>query len=320
MALEQSGQRDKKIAVLLGGVGGAKLASGLQQIHPPENLTFIVNTGDDFWHLGLKICPDLDTLMYTLAGLVNPQAGWGLKDDSTVALASLERHYGVAPWFRLGDKDLATHLLRSDWLRQGHSLTQVTACLAERLGIQARLLPMCDAAVPTIIETVERGALGFQEYFVKERWAPVIKAITYKDCEKATLSPPVRQALTAADIVLIAPSNPWISLGPILAVPGLRALLASLTVPVVAITPIIAGAAVKGPTAKIMRELDLPVSAAAVARFYASCINGFVDDRRNPPLQMPGLRSTRLDTLMLDLPTKTALARAVLHWIGGWNS
>ena len=309
---------DKNIAVLIGGVGGAKLASGLVEAVPPERLTFIVNTGDDFWHLGLKICPDLDTLMYTLAGLVNRELGWGVADDSTAALDSLARHYQVEPWFRLGDKDLATHLLRTHLLRLGRSLTEVTACLGEGLGICATILPMCDEEVPTMVNTVERGELGFQEYFVKYAWSPTIRAIRHQGCENARLSPGVGGALDDADIVLIAPSNPWLSLAPILAVPGYRELLPALAAPVVAVTPIIAGDAVKGPTAKIMRELGLEVSAREVARFYRGLIDGFVDDQRNEPFEMNGLRTIQLNTLMNDQADKVALARGVLGWIEGW--
>ena len=308
----------RNIAVLIGGVGGAKLASGLLEVVPPGRLTFIVNTGDDFWHLGLKICPDLDTLMYTLAGLVNPDTGWGLADDSTAALDFLAQRYQVEPWFRLGDKDLATHLLRTHWLNGGRSLTDVTVCLAKRLGIPAAILPMCDEDLPTIVETVEDGALGFQEYFVRRSWAPVVRAIRHEHCERAMLSPQVRGALTNADIVLIAPSNPWLSIAPILSIPGMRDLLLRLRAPVVAVTPIIAAGAVKGPTAKIMRELGLEVSAQTVARFYQGVISGFVDDLRNEPANFADLRSIQLNTLMNDQADKVALARATLDWIGSW--
>ena len=308
----------KNIAILIGGVGGAKLASGLMQVVSPDRLSFIVNTGDDFCHMGLKICPDLDTLMYTLAGLVNREWGWGIADDSTTALQSLERNYGIEPWFRLGDKDLATHLLRSQLLRQGHTLTEVTQCLAEGLGITARLLPMCDDEAPTIIETEDHGELGFQEYFVKHSWQPIVKSVKHRDCEKAAMSPAVTAALERADIILIAPSNPWLSVAPILAVPGMRESLQQMTAPVVAVTPIIQGAAVKGPTAKIMRELGLPVSETAVARFYNGVIDGFVNDSRNPPLRVDGIRTVRLNTLMTDTAAKVDLARNTLEWIAGW--
>ena len=311
---------DKNIVVLIGGVGGAKLASGLLEAVSPERLTFIVNTGDDFWRLNLKICPDLDTLMYTLAGIVNPEWGWGIEDDSTTVLQSLERHYAVEPWFRLGDKDLATHLLRTHLLQQGLSLTAVTARLAGHLGIQARLLPMCDAEIPTIVDTLDLGELGFQEYFVKHRWQPVVRSIRYMNYERAELSPAVRAALEAAEVILIAPSNPWLSVAPIMAVPGMCELLARLSVPIVAVTPIIAGAAVKGPTAKIMGELGLVVSETEVANFYRGIINGFVNDIRNQALCVEGLRTVRLDTLMTDSFAKVDLARRTLEWIGGWAS
>ncbi|MYD09573.1 MAG: 2-phospho-L-lactate transferase [Chloroflexi bacterium] len=307
-----------RVAVLIGGVGGAKLASGLMHVVAPERLTFIVNTGDDFWRLGLKICPDLDTVMYTLAGLVNRETGWGIAGDETAVMDSLEGHYGVEPWFRLGDKDLATHLLRAQGLRQGNSLTEVTDCLARRLGVSARLLPMCDEETPTLVDTADRGELGFQEYFVKHSWRPIVKSIKHKDCEKATMSAPVSSALETADVILIAPSNPWLSVAPILAVPGMRQALKRADAPVVAITPIIAGAAVKGPTAKIMAELGLPVSEAAVARFYGGIIDGFVNDIRNEPLRVEGIRAVRLNTLMTDDAAKAALARDALDWIAGW--
>ena len=309
---------DKNIVVLIGGVGGAKLALGLMRAAPPERLTFIVNTGDDFWHLGLKICPDLDTLMYTLGGLVDAHNGWGVADDSLAMLGSLERHYGMEPWFRLGDKDMATHILRTHLLRQGQSLSQVTVMLAQRLGIRARLLPMSDDEAPTIVDTVERGELGFQEYFVKHRWQPAVKSIRHQDGDKARLSPAVVDALAAADIIIIAPSNPWLSIAPILAVPGMREALAGLSAPKVAVTPIIGGAAVKGPTAKIMRELGMGVCAAAVAEYYGGMINGFVDDRRNAAFESAGLRMTRLDTLMTDTAKKVSLARDILVWVESW--
>ena len=310
---------EKNITVLIGGVGGAKLASGLVKIVAPERLKFIVNTGDDFWHLGLRVCPDLDTLMYTLSGLVNPEWGWGVKDDTTVTLESLSRNYGAESWFRLGDADLATHLLRTELLRKGHTLTQVTASLTERLGILSPLLPMSDMEIPTRVNTVERGDLPFQEYFVKHRWAPTVKSIRYEDSNRAGQSAAARAALAEAHTVLIAPSNPWLSIGPILSIPGMRELLSSLSAPVVAVTPIIAGAAVKGPTAKIMRELGMKVSADEVAKYYRGVIDGFVNDQRNKPLAVAGLHTIRINTLMNDLADKVALARAILEWIEGWR-
>ncbi len=309
---------DKNIAILIGGVGGAKLALGLLEAAEPARLSFIVNTGDDFWHLGLKICPDLDTLTYTLAGLVDARRGWGLAADTLNVLRSLEKLYGVEPWFQLGDGDLATHLLRTRLLRDGHTLSEATASLTERLGIRARLLPMTDSEMPTIVDCQELGELGFQEYFVKHRWQPAVRSIQYRACGRAQLSADARAALERADIVLIAPSNPWLSIGPILALPGMRGLLAALDAPVVAVTPIIAGDAVKGPTAKIMRELGIDVSARSVAEYYGGMIDGFVDDARNEAFQLGDLRLTQMDTLMTDQEKKRDLAKAILDWIEGW--
>ena len=311
---------DKHIVVLVGGVGGAKLALGLSHIVPPENLTLIVNTGDDFWHLGLKICPDLDTVMYTLAGVVNPEFGWGLQDDSIITLDTLEQYYHFEPWFRLGDKDMATHLLRTHLMREGHTLTETTTFLARQIGVRPALLPMTDADVPTIVDTETMGALGFQEYFVKHRWQPVIKSIRYDGHEKATISEPVQLALESADIILIAPSNPWLSIAPILSIPNMRALILSRDVPRVMVTPVIGGAAVKGPTAKIMGELGLSVTAEAVARYYGDVITGFVNDTQNSELALDGIKTIQFNTLMVDLDDKIRLAQSILDWIGGWGA
>ena len=311
---------NKNVAVLLGGVGGVKLAQGLAQALPASRLSLIVNTGDDFWHWGLRICPDLDTVMYTLAGLVDSRQGWGIADESFVAMQSMERLYGQEGWFRLGDKDLATHLTRTNLLRQGQSLTEVTRILARCLGIESNLLPMCDADMPTRVLTASHVELDFQEYFVKHRWQPVIQSLRYSNCENASLSPAVRAALEKADIVLIAPSNPWLSIAPILNVPGMRDLLQNIEAPVAAITPIIGGEAVKGPTAKIMRELGLEVSADAIVDFYTGLIDGFVDDIRNAPMTRKNLRIARMDTLMRDDSVKRELAKATLEWVGGWSA
>ena len=311
---------DGHVAVLLGGVGGAKLAEGLAAVLPGERLRFIVNTGDDFWHWGLRVCPDLDTVMYTLAGRVDRAQGWGLAADSFTALDSLKTMYGIEPWFRLGDKDLATHLYRTRLLRDGESLTRATDRLRRALGIEAALLPMCDAEVATRLETPEHGELDFQEYFVKHRWQPTISAIKYAGGGGAKLSRAVDEALRTADIILIAPSNPWLSLGPILSLPGMRESLRSSDAPVVAMTPIIGGEAVKGPTAKIMRELGLEASAATVIDFYGDLLDGFIDDGRNERLAVPGLRYRQMDTLMRTRADKERLARATLDWIDGWRA
>lgn len=311
---------DKKIVVLVGGVGGVKLALGLSQFIPPENLTLIVNTGDDFWHLGLKICPDLDTVMYTLSGVVNPDFGWGVNNDSTITLDTLELHYQFEPWFRLGDKDMATHLLRTHLLREGKTLTEVTQSLAKKIGVKPTILPMCDEEVSTMIDSQDDGTLGFQEYFVRYRWQPVIKSIGYQGHESAKISQLVQSAIQSADILLIAPSNPWLSISPMLAIPEFRKLIQSRDIPRVLITPVIGGTAVKGPTAKIMGELGLAVTAESVADFYADLINGFVNDIQNAPLSIDGLETVQFDTLMKDLDDKVRLGTEIIDWIGGWRA
>lgn len=310
---------DKKIVVLVGGVGGAKLALGLSHIVPSKNLTLIVNTGDDFRHLGLKISPDLDTVMYTLAGVVNPEFGWGLQDDSVTTLSTLEKHYHFEPWFRLGDKDIATHLLRTHMLNEGHTLTEVVAYLSQQLGVKHTMLPMTDDDVPTIVETEDMGELGFQEYFVKHRWQPVIKSIRYDGHETATISESVRSALESADMIIIAPSNPWLSIAPMLSIPDMRDLLLSRDIPRVVVTPVIGGDSVKGPTAKIMGELGLTVTAESVAQFYGNVITGFVNDTQNAELALDGIKTIQFNTLMNDLDDKIQLAQSILDWIGGWG-
>lgn len=305
---------DKKIVVLVGGVGGAKLALGLQAIVPPENLTIIVNTGDDFWHYGLRICPDLDTVLYTLSGRVNQEFGWGLADDSTVMLEHL-RALGGDAWFKLGDKDLATHLFRTQLLREGYRLTEIVKRLAQAMGIQATILPMTDSEVATIVETVEYGKLEFQEYFVRHRWQPTVKALEYRGATTAQLSPEVSLALQNADIILLAPSNPWLSIAPILAIPNMRALLTAKAIPRVAVSPIVQGMAIKGPAAKLMAELGYEVSPRAVADYYQDLLTAFIYDERDPAWQSHGLELLSLDTIMLSHEQKIALAQRILNWL-----
>ena len=302
------------IVALVGGVGGAKLAHGLAQILPPERLTIVVNTGDDFWHYGLRICPDLDTVMYTLAGLVDPVNGWGVAGDTTAALEALRR-YGEDPWFRLGDRDIALHLMRTERLRQGERLTSFAREMAHRLGIGPAVLPMTDHEVATIVHTRDDGPLPFQVYFVKRRWEPVVTAIEFDGAAGASVSPEVAAALEQADAILIAPSNPWLSVAPILAVPGLRALLEAKDRPRVAITPIVGGRALKGPAAKLMAELGYAVTPESVAAYYGSVINGFVVDTRDPQLELPGLHVLRTDTIMHTDGDRARLAADILSWL-----
>ncbi|NWF68948.1 MAG: 2-phospho-L-lactate transferase [Chloroflexi bacterium] len=307
----------KNVVALVGGVGGAKLAHGLAQILAPEQLTIIVNTADDFDLYGLRICPDSDTIMYTLAGLVDKSNGWGIGGDTTHMLGALRR-YGQDTWFRLGDQDMATHVLRTSWLRAGCTQTQVTARLAAALGVRPQILPMSDEPVATLIDTVEYGELAFQHYFVRYRWQPTVKGLRYVGAEQARLTPQVTAALAKADVILIAPSNPWLSVAPILAVPGMRAALVARPIPRVAVTPIIAGQAVKGPAAKLMVELGYLPSAAAVAAYYGDLINGFVYDKRDSGLSFPALRAVALDTWMQSEGDRVILAREILTWIEGF--
>lgn len=302
----------QQVVVFVGGVGGAKLALGLQQILPPQQLTVIVNTGDDFWHYGLRITPDIDTVLYTLSRRVDPINGWGVANDTTVALETL-REYGEDIWFRLGDKDIATHLLRTHLLREGHTLTQVVAHLAAQMGVPVRVLPMTDAPVATRVDTVEYGELAFQEYFVRHRWQPVVKSLRYEGIEAAHVPDAVQNAVKNADIILFGPSNPWLSIAPILNVPGMRDLLVQRPVPRVAVTPIVQGNALKGPAAKLMAELGYSVSAEVVAMYYGDAINGFVYDERDTSMQRQGLQAVAFDTIMKTDEDKANLARRILE-------
>lgn len=269
--------------LLAGGVGGAKLALGLARTLQTEQLTLIANTGDDFRHLGLDISPDLDTLMYTLAGVVNETSGWGLRDETWSCMAGLEA-LGGETWFRLGDRDLATHLERTRLLAAGHSLTAVTQHLCARLGVTPRLLPMSDMPVRTLLDCdTEAGpaTLSFQDYFVRQHAAPRVTAIRYEGAGSAP--PAAALAATFTDpglaAVFIAPSNPWLSIDPILAIPSIRAAVRSARAPVIAVSPIVGGQALKGPTAKIMTELGLQPSAQAVAHHYQDLLDGFILDQ-----------------------------------------
>lgn len=304
----------RRIVLLAGGVGGAKLAHGLAQVLSPEQLSVIVNTGDDFWHYGLRICPDLDTVMYTLSGLVDPVNGWGVAGDTVAMLSALQR-YGEETWFRLGDQDVATHLLRTQALRGGSRLTEVTARFSKTLGVACQIMPMTDDEVSTIIDTVEYGELAFQEYFVRYRWQPTVKAIRFDGIETARPTPEVEAAIAEADAIVFGPSNPWLSIAPILAVPGLRTLIEAQLVPRIALSPIVAGRALKGPAAKLMAELGWDVSASAVARYYGDLINGFVYDVRDAGADVKTKNAVTFDTIMKTDADRAALASAMLEWI-----
>lgn len=313
-----------KVTLLCGGVGGAKLAYGLAQIVPAEDLRIIVNTGDDFWHYGLRICPDVDTVLYTLAGIVNPDTGWGLRDESHHVMETMRSRYGVDAWFKLGDADLATHLFRTEQLQQGSSLTELTREQARSLAIRATVLPMCDEEMPTVLECEEEGLLDFQTYFVRMKQEPKIRAIHYQNAEKAKLSSAVAETIAEADVIVFAPSNPWLSIAPILHVPGMSQAILSRNVPKVAVSPIVDGKAIKGPAAQIMRQLGIPVTASSVALYYSQWIDGFVFDLQDREeirswnsQEIP--RCTTLDTMMFSSAAKIRLAEEILAWVASWH-
>jgi LPPG:FO 2-phospho-L-lactate transferase len=306
-----------RVVALSGGIGGAKLALGLYRALPADSLMVACNTGDDFEHLGLSISPDLDTVLYTLAGIANPDAGWGRAGETWTFMQALEQ-LGGETWFRLGDGDLATHVERTRRLAAGDSLSAITDDFCQRLGVRARLIPMCDEPVRTMVETAD-GVLPFQRYFVERRCEPTVTGFRFEGAGAARPAPALSQALAGESLeaVAICPSNPFISIAPILAVPGLRAAIAACRAPVVAVSPIIGGRAVKGPTAKMMAELGVPRSARAVAEHYGGLLDGFVLDAADADeaeaIDLPCL-ATR--TLMTSEGDKRALAREVLSFAG----
>ncbi|MDH5490548.1 MAG: 2-phospho-L-lactate transferase [Myxococcales bacterium] len=265
----------RSVVALSGGVGGARLVDGLARALAPEALTVVVNTGDDLVHWGLRICPDLDTVMYTLAELCEPSRGWGVRDESFAALGMVQR-YGGEAWFQLGDRDLGTHLMRTERLARGLRLTEITAELSAALGVRTRLLPMSDAPRPTRVETLDGKVLDFQDWLVRRRAQPRLRRVGYG--AEGGASPEVLEAIDAAELVILGPSNPFVSLDPILALPGLRAMLR--TKRVVGVSPLIGGRAVKGPLVEMIESIEgCEPSAAFVARRYADMLDGFVVER-----------------------------------------
>jgi LPPG:FO 2-phospho-L-lactate transferase len=299
----------RRVTVLTGGVGGAKLALGLCHAIPAEEVTAIVNTGDDFTHLGLAVSPDIDTLLYTLCAKANPVQGWGRADETWTFMEAI-RSLGGEDWFALGDGDLALHVLRTNRLRTGKTLSAVVADFARAWGIKSRLLPMSDDPVATRVQTDE-GELDFQHYFVKRRCQPQVRSIRFAGAQAARAAPGVVEALRDSRAILIAPSNPYLSIDPILAVPAIRQALLETRVPIVAVSPIVGGEAVKGPTAKIMREMGLQVTAATVSRHYDELIDGLLIDERDPPVALD-MAQARADTLMKTLDDRIRVARAAL--------
>ncbi len=298
-----------KIFALAGGVGGAKLAHGLAQILAPEDLTIIVNTGDDFEHLGLYICPDLDTVCYTLAGLANPETGWGRVNETWNTITNIEK-LGGPNWFRLGDQDFGTHLERTRRLKEGQLLSQVTKDFCAAWGIKHTILPMTNSPVRTMVDTDE-GELAFQEYFVHRQCKPRVKGFRFDGIEAAASADGAREALESADAIVICPSNPWVSVDPILRV------IQKINKPVIAVSPIIGGKTVKGPAAKMYAELNIEPSALAVAGHYRTLLSGFVLDTVDAHLSDKIETKTLVtDTLMNNLTDRTRLAMDVLNFIG----
>jgi len=268
-----------KVVALAGGVGGAKLADGLAQVLPPTDLTIIVNTGDDFEHLGLKICPDLDTVCYTLAELANPVTGWGRLDETWNVLDSVVS-IGGPGWFRLGDKDIGTHLERTRRLFEGQTLSQITRDFCIAWGIKVLILPMSDDPIPTMVLS-DKGELPFQDYFVRWNCEPKVNGFRFENLETSKPAPGVIQAIQESDLIVICPSNPWVSIDPILSVPGIRETLISQKeggLEIVAVSPIIGGRAVKGPVVKMYQELGIEPSAVSVAKHYGELLDYFVYD------------------------------------------
>jgi LPPG:FO 2-phospho-L-lactate transferase len=309
-----------RVLALSGGIGGAKLAVGLQHVLPPGELTVAVNTGDDFEHLGLSISPDIDTMLYTLADLANPELGWGRANESWHFMAEIER-LGGENWFRLGDKDLAVHIERTRRLNAGEKLSAITADIARHFGILSRVVPMSNDLVRTMVIT-DQGTLDFQHYFVARRCEPVVKGLAYAGAADARLVPILREVAEdpALRTIVICPSNPWLSIAPFLEMPAWRELLVEARAPVIAVSPLVNGQAVKGPTSKIMGELQLEQSSATIARFYEGIIDGFVLDPSEAHLAPEiGVATHVTATLMRTAADKQRLAREVLEFAASFG-
>ncbi|MEE9284293.1 MAG: 2-phospho-L-lactate transferase [Dehalococcoidia bacterium] len=302
------------ITVLAGGVGAARFLQGLLAVHPPSDVTIISNVGDDAQFFGLHVSPDIDIVLYHLAGLADEERGFGLRGDTTHTIDALAR-FGYDPWFRLGDRDLATCVARTDLLRRGHTLSQATGEIARALGLPARLLPATDDPLRTMIRT-DDAILEFQEYFVKRRAQDPVREIIFRGAETARPAPGVLEAIRQAKAILLAPSNPLVSIGPILAVPGIREGLRDTPARIVAVSPIVGGTALKGPAARMLRDQGLAASATTIARLYRDFLDVLViddvDAGLRPEIEALGLEVTVTDTIMSSMEKKAALARTVL--------
>lgn len=299
------------ITVLSGGSGGAKFVWGLAQVVPADQLAVIVNTGDDLTWWGLHVSPDLDSVMYALAGKLSPERGWGYADDSFRCLERM-KSLGAPSWFQLGDLDLATHLRRTEMLHAGMMLSEATAELCRQMGVKVQVLPMTDAPVETRVITIE-GDSSFQEYFVRDRFQPDVLAVKFRNAEKARTAPGVLEAITRAHVVFIAPSNPVTSIGPILSIPGVGDVLKSTTAQVAAVSPIVGGAAVSGPAGKMMRMRKWQVSPTGIAEAYRDFIDVVIADEQDQGIQSDGVRFEFTNTLMKSDEDKINLARFALN-------
>lgn len=304
------------IVALAGGVGGARLAVGLAAVLPPQSLTFVVNTGDDFEHLGFAISPDLDTVMYTLAGVHNPATGWGRAQETWTFMSALEQ-LGGDTWFRLGDRDLAVHVLRTLALRRGVSLSEITRVLATRFGIRHPVVPMSDSAVRTRVRT-DRGEISFQDYFVRRGCRPRVEGFRFAGSRNARIPSVLQRIIRSGKVqaVVICPSNPYVSIAPILSVPEIRAWMRQRDFPVIAVSPIVGGVALKGPAAKMMRELGSAATALGVARHYGDRVDGWVIDRQDAKLkraiEQEGRAVLVTDTVMNNRSKSARLAKRVI--------
>jgi len=305
-----------RIAAFAGGVGGAKLAHGLSRVMNPKDLTVIVNTGDDFSHFGLSISPDVDTVVYTLCEKANPTTGWGLNDDTFIILREIG-NLGGPTWFNLGDKDLATHLERTRLLFEGKSLSEITGIFAQRWGASCKIIPMSDDMVHTMVETREYGVIGFQEYFVRYQCSPTVMGFEFAGIEKAAPAPGVLEAIHSADVIIFCPSNPWVSIWPILSIRTVLDAVQKKSV-VIAVSPLIGESTVKGPAAKMYREMNFEPSPLAVADHYKGIITGFVidegDKKFEDELIQWGIIPRHTDILMRDISERERLANFVLDF------
>jgi LPPG:FO 2-phospho-L-lactate transferase len=304
------------ITCLAGGVGAARFLEGLARVFPPEKITAIVNTGDDLQYLGLHISPDIDIVTYTLAGIVEPRNGWGIDGDTQSCLDQLGK-YSAETWFRIGDRDFATHLLRTAYLQQGFNLSEVTEKIKTQLKVKVRILPMTDGIVMTKIKT-PKGMLEFQEYFVKRKYQDPVEDVTYEGATQAAPAPGVVPAIEKTDLIIFCPSNPILSIGPILAIPDIRNSLAKTRAKMVGISPIVGGRAIKGPLDKIMENLGLEVSPFSVAQLYRGLLKGYVIDSLDkavaPRIVGLGMKVLTANTVMDSIEAKKKLAQETVRF------